>query len=171
MASQKGYVIKAVAKTPKIKIEADTKKGRQEAVAALVSGVHKAAIKIESFLPPLLNKAMESDVWSWPRQTLRKNGSTAGLSRDIVDTGRLRDSLSVDVKFMKTQTNFMIKYSAPYAAIVHEGGYVAPYGRTDLPTRSIPARPWITAAIEGGYPGIQALNIEAEMMISIREAW
>ena len=165
------FTVSTSAKTPAVKVKTDSKKERQEALAALVKGVQAGARRIESYLPPLLNKAMESSVWDWPRPTLRQNGSVAGTTRDIVDTGALKNSLSVSVKFLKTKTNFMIKYGAPHAALVHEGGYIAPYGRTDLPARSIPGRPWITAALEGGYSGIDSLNIEAEMLIAIQGAW
>ena len=165
------FTVKAPVKTPKPKVQADSKKERSEAMAAIVKGVQAGARRIESYLPPLLGKAMGSPVWKWPRPTKRQNGSIAGTTRDIVDTGALRSSLSVKVKFLKTQTNFLIQYGAPYAALIHEGGYIAPYGRTDLVARSIPGRPWITAAIEGGYPGIDSLNIEAEMLVAIQGIW
>lgn len=159
------------AKTPKVKVETNSKKERQEALAALVRGVQGGARRIESYLPALLDKAMDSSAWSWPRPTARKNGSFAGTSRNIVDTGELKGSLSVSVKFMKTKTNFMIKYSAPYAALIHEGGYIAPYGRTDLSPSFIPGRPWIKAVMEGGYGGIESIDIQSEMLAGIEGAW
>ncbi|XHX80949.1 MAG: hypothetical protein RBJ76_13755 [Stenomitos frigidus ULC029] len=37
-----------------------------------------------------------SAVWQWGGLTRRKDGTTAGTTRDIVDTGRLRDSQHLD---------------------------------------------------------------------------
>ena len=165
------YNVTSSAKTPAVKVKTNSKKERQEALAALVKGVQSGARRIESYLPTLLNKAMESSVWDWPRPTLRENGSTAGTTRNIVDTGALKSSLSVSVKFLKTKTNFLVKYSAPYATLVHEGGYIAPYGRTDLVARSIPGRPWITAVMDGGYNGIESIDIQSEMLTAIEGAW
>ena len=165
------YNVTTSAKTPAVKVTTNSKKERQEALAALVKGVQGGARRIESYLPTLLNKAMESSVWNWPRPTERQNGSIAGTTRDIVDTGALKNSLSINVKFLKTKTNFMIKYGAPYAALIHEGGYIAPYGRADLVARSIPGRPWITAVMDGGYSGIESIDIQSEMLTAIEGAW
>ena len=158
-------------KTPKPKAKVNTAKERKEAVAALIRGIQKGASRIESYLPPLLNKAMESKTWDWPNDTLRQNGSTAGRTRDIVDTGKLRDSLKVSTKFLKTKTTFNVTYGAPYAALVHEGGYILPYGDSFKDPKYIPGRPWVTAALEGGYDGITSVDIASEMMIGVYGEW
>lgn len=41
---------------------------------------------------------IRSDVWSWPRATKRVNGEVAGSPRNIVDTGELADSQSMEVR-------------------------------------------------------------------------
>lgn len=40
--------------------------------------------------------AMESDIWYWPNFTVRKSGGIVGSPRDIVDTGALIDSQTID---------------------------------------------------------------------------
>ena len=40
---------------------------------------------------------IETEMWEWPRQTVRQNGTVAGSPRDIVDTGELRDSYTIEV--------------------------------------------------------------------------
>ena len=78
-----------------------------------------------------LAQALESPVWSW----------TDGGTRDIVDTGALKESAVVDVN----DFGFIVSYTEPYAAIVHYGGV----------TRNgfvYPARPWVQATLVGGGP-------------------
>jgi hypothetical protein len=41
---------------------------------------------------------IETQMWEWPRETVRQNGTVAGSPRDIVDTGELRDSYSIEVR-------------------------------------------------------------------------
>lgn len=55
--------------------------------------------------------------WSWPRRTLRKNGTTAERVRNIIDTGRLVDSQSMT----STKTMAVYKWDAPYARPVLTG--------------------------------------------------
>lgn len=45
-----------------------------------------------------LDFAMEDERWGWPRTTRRRNGTIAGMVRDIVDTGELRDSRELNFK-------------------------------------------------------------------------
>jgi hypothetical protein len=58
--------------------------------------------------------------------------------RDIVDTGKLRDSMEITV----TNDGIKAEWSAPYAAQVHEGGVST---RTREP---FPGRPWTEAPLE-----------------------
>ena len=169
MATQR-FETKKDVKMPKVKATTD-KKARAAALSALVKGVQQGSARIESYLPTLLNKALEADVWSWPRTTLRQNGTTAGTTRDIVDTGRLRDSLKVTTKFLKTKTTFSIAYSAPYAALVHEGGYILPYGDSFKNPMYIPGRPWISAVLDGGVSGIESIDLSTEMLAGVEGAW
>ena len=158
-------------KTPKPKAKVNSEKERKAAIAAMIRGIQKGAARIESYLPPLLNKAMESKIWDWPNITLRQNGETAGLRRDIVDTGKLRDSLKVSTKFLKTKTTFTVAYTAPYAAFVHEGGYILPYGDSFKSPKYVPGRPWVKAVMEGGYNGVTSIDVNSAMLIGVHGEW
>ena len=92
-----------------------------------------------------LTKAMNTKVYGW-----------AYGDGDIVDTGQLRDSVSV----VSTDVSIMVNYSAKssgdgtdYAALVYYGGY-APYGNPNIQV-FMPGRPWIKHVLVGGYPGIE----------------
>lgn len=66
---------------------------------------------------------IESTEWDYP---------TPPRIRDIVDTGRLRDS---QVTTVSTEGDITIRWTAPYAAQVHEGGVTTEGER-------FPGRPW-----------------------------
>jgi len=85
-----------------------------------------------------LNTAVSSSVWAW---------STGG-ARDIVDTGALRDSLSITVN----GDDIDISYGVPYASLVHNGGYIRPYGNANIAAVYLPGRPWIDATLYGNGP-------------------
>ena len=42
-------------------------------------------------------EAIEDEIWDWPRDTKRKNGDVVGSPRNIVDTGKLKDSYSMEI--------------------------------------------------------------------------
>ena len=99
-----------------------------------------------------LTSALRSSVWSWK-----------GGSRDIYDTGNLAGSASVEA----TSDSISVSYSAPYANIVHNGGYIQPYGNASARPVYLPARPWVTSVLYGGGPiepfdfdGFLARNME-----------
>jgi hypothetical protein len=102
--------------------------------------VDQAAEEIIPLLSEALDEAMESSIWPW-------DGST----RDIVDTGALRDSK--DVFWKSTTKSIVIQYNEPYADLVQYGGYIKS-GYNPEVSIYIPPRPWIDAVIYGGY-GIQ----------------
>jgi hypothetical protein len=81
--------------------------------------------------------------WSWDNITYRKEGKgrtgkIAGSPRDIVDTGELRDSLSIN---RVSSEEYLYTYDADHAILVHEGERVSNGSY-------IPPRPWITSAAE-----------------------
>ena len=84
-----------------------------------------------------LTQALMSGVWSWE-----------GGSRDIYNTGRLARSVNVSVD----NSGISVAYSAPYANIVHNGGYIFPYGNRSARPVYLPARPWVTSVLYGGGP-------------------
>ena len=75
--------------------------------------------------------AMMAANWGW----------TSG-ARDIIDTGALKNSKSVEYD----GDSIVTSYSAPYANLIHNGGYIAPYGNKNIAKVYIPGRPWIMAA-------------------------
>ena len=155
-------------KTPKVKIETNTKKERLAALAALTKGVQAGGQQIEEALPPLLDDALDANIWSWPRSS---DWNGKGTTRSITDTGRLKASKKVQAKFLQTKTVFAIQYKAPYAALVHEGGYVLPYGDVRRQPMYLPGRPWISAVLDGNNSGVQYLDVASYMEESITNAW
>lgn len=99
--------------------------------------VDQAAEEIIPLLSEALDKAMESSIWPW-------DGST----RDIVDTGALRDSK--DVFWDKRKKSIIIQYNEPYADLVQYGGYIKS-GYNPKVSIYIPPRPWVDAVIFGGH--------------------
>jgi len=79
---------------------------------------------------------IDQQKWGWPNNTHRHNGSIVGSPRDIVDTGDLRDSLSIN---RVSPTEVVYSYQCDHAIIVHEGATLAS-------GTVIPARPWVDAA-------------------------
>ena len=59
--------------------------------------------------------AIETDRWQWANTTVRSDGSVVGTLRDIVDTGKLRDSQEVRIDGDKAT----IEYTADHAQQVH----------------------------------------------------
>ena len=63
-----------------------------------------------------------------------------------------------------------IKYSAPYASIVHYGGAHRPYGDESRPLQLLPARPWIYATVTGTY-GITKYDMKSHLETAIKNEW
>lgn len=123
------------------------------------SGATKA---IETGFSKALDDAMNANVWAWPRLTARKNGSIAGLSRNIVDMGSLQRSKVVTVTQLKggAASKITFTYNSPYAAFVHYGGAMKPYGNPRASTVVLPGRPWIISALKGEN-GIPAYDFKS----------
>ena len=102
----------------------------QQQIDALMSQLAK---EVEA----ALTRALKSSVWSWK-----------GGARDIYDTGELAGSVSVTVE----NDGISVSYSAPYANIVHNGGYIQPYGNASARPVYLPPRPWVTSVLYGGGP-------------------
>jgi len=84
-----------------------------------------------------LKKALMSSVWAW-----------SDGRRDIFDTGQLANSGKVVVG----SSGLEVVYTAPYAAIVHNGGYIHPYGNVRARPIYLPGRPWIKSVLYGEGP-------------------
>lgn len=94
--------------------------------------INDIALKLEE----ALDASIQNPVWDWK-----------GDNRDIVDTGRLKDSLVVSVQ----NGEITISYGAEYAAIVHYGGYFNPYGNPEV-KQYYPGRPWVSSVLFGQGP-------------------
>jgi phage gpG-like protein len=96
--------------------------------------INKATARVAIDLKTELDQAIRNPGWSWI------NGQ-----RDIYDTGQLMDSGTVSIG----KNGVTIAYSAPYAALVHYGGYINPYG-SGREAIYLPPRPWVDSVLNGG---------------------
>lgn len=129
-------------------VQSDTK----NLSAAFREGTEYALSVAQEALREALDAAVASSVWQW----------NEGGSRDIVDTGALRSSLSVSIDGQE----ITIDYGVPYAAFVHYGGYVKPYGNAKIEAVYIPGRPWIDSVLFGTGP-VPALNLDRIILDAI----
>jgi hypothetical protein len=98
--------------------------------------VQRATSRVATELKAALDAALLSGVWSTP--------SGRG---DIYETGELLSSGSVTVD----GSGLKIAYDAPYATLVHFGGYINPYGNMSVRVY-LPPRPWVEAVLQGNGP-------------------
>jgi len=145
------YKTKLSINLPKLKFDdGDSKAFRKKANAALGAGIIKGMAAVEKALKPALDAAINS-LWEWNRNPVWRDGTQPGNPRDIVHTGKLRDSQSFKTSFLKTKANLAISYKVPYAAFVYYGGVMQPYGNKNAPSVIIPGRPWIEAILNGTH--------------------
>jgi len=83
--------------------------------------------------------AIAQERYDWPNLTQRRNGQVAGSPRNIVDLGNLLNSQAYQ---QVAPLEYSFSWSAPYAAINHEGGQFKN-------GRRFTARPWTTQGIRG----------------------
>lgn len=113
-------------------------KALEQRVIKEIKKAHSAAVRsVRNNLEKALDQAMENPLWAW-----------ISGSRDIIDTGQLRDSRRV---IIDSDNDIHIIYNEEYAAIVHYGGYVNAFGDPER-TYYYPGRPWVTALLEGNGP-------------------
>jgi hypothetical protein len=104
--------------------------------ARLEAAITRASQRITTDLKQALDDALRSSVWS-----------TRSGAADIYETGELLASGSVTAD----ENGLTIAYDAPYAALVHFGGYIHPYGNTSARVY-LPPRPWVQSVLNGGGP-------------------
>ncbi len=158
MANQWKYSAALEIQMPKINGTADTPKMKAAVNKAITKGAQKGATYVEQALKVALDKSMSS-AWPWIEG-----------SRNIIDTGKLKSSLKIITKFAQTKVSFRIQYNTPYAAFVHYGGVIKPYGNQNAADVVIPARPWVRAILEGSH-GQQKVDIGAPFDKGIGEQW
>lgn len=144
---------------PKIETKDSSPKMRRAINAAIVEGTIKASAYVQRDLKAALGAAMDYAGWGW-----------IDGSRDIVDTGKLKSSLTLAERNLKAKTTIEIKYKSPYANMVHYGGYIQPYGNKNANSVLYPARPWVEATLRGGY-GIEKFNMSVPMNAGFNEVW
>lgn len=105
-----------------------------EFLSSLQGAVNRASVRIAVDLKGALDDALRSDVWN-----------TASGTSDIYDTGELLAS----GKVLVSENGISITYDAPYAALVHYGGYINAYGNQSAKVY-LPPRPWIESVLNGG---------------------
>jgi len=110
--------------------------GSVDISAKFERAINRASQRIAIELKTALDAALLSGVWSTP-------GGTA----DIYDTGQLLESGTVT----SDSTGITVAYSAPYASLIHFGGYIRPYGNVNSKVY-LPARPWVQSVMNGGGP-------------------
>lgn len=100
------------------------------------AAIDRANQRIIVDLGAALKQALRSRVWTTP------SGND-----DIFDTGKLLSSGTVTAN----QDGITIAYDAPYAALVHYGGYINPYGNATARVY-LPPRPWVDSVLMGNGP-------------------
>ena len=158
MANQWKYSVKQDIKMPKVEGSMETAKMKAAVSKALVKGAQKGASYVEAGLITALNKSMDSQ-WTWNQG-----------SRDIVDTGKLKASAKIITKFAQTKVSFQVQYNTPYAAFVHYGGVMKPYGNKYAADVIIPGRPWVKAVLEGSH-GQEKFDFRVPFDRGISEQW
>jgi phage gpG-like protein len=113
-----------------------TSKSNIDLAQRLQNATNRASQRIVADLKDALSSALRSGVWP-----------TLGGTADIYDTGELLASGSVTF----SDDSITVAYDAPYAALVHYGGYINPYGNTASKVY-LPPRPWVDSVLRGGGP-------------------
>jgi len=167
---------KKTTKPPKI----GTIKPTKESIAALkakfqvtLKGAAKQAMGItQRGLEQDLVGAMRDAVWLWNGTTERQNGTTVGSPRNIVDMGRLLNSLTW-TKSAANANGYKLtgKYGAPYATQVHYGAYVRPYGNSNANAVWTPGRPWVEGVLKGNKGVVDPYDFRSDYLASLEDVW
>lgn len=119
-------------------IDSDLTMDEARMLAEVSGAIAVVADKLAVEVKAALSVAIRSSVWAW------KDGI-----RNIYDTGELERSVDVQV----TNNGITVAYGAPYANLVHNGGYVRyPYGNRNARPVYMPPRPWVASVLYGGGP-------------------
>lgn len=133
----------------------------------------KMSAQIEAQTLGAIRYNLSNSLWGWPRETRRYNGQVVGAPRDIIDSGKLLSKTKITSRF--TQKSITIKHynTAPYAGIVHYGGYVR---RLNGARVFMPARPWASVVWDRvppksvSYSGVAKVNVRTIILDELRAA-
>ena len=108
----------------------------------LEDAINRAFDRLVERFEDLQKEQIEAFRWEWFNPTKRKSGQVVSSPRDIVDTGRLRDSLQVS---NIGNNHVRYEYQEKYSGLVHQG--FNGLGKAGSP-ENYPARPWVTTACD-----------------------
>lgn len=146
-----------MAKNFNFTIEVDISDGITQ---ALREATVKAFKEVAAELDGRYTDSLKGAYWAWPRQSKRgvggstlsevaknwrKKGFTTGSPRSITDSGDLASSAS----FSCTGLTAEWFWSIEYAAAVHDGAWIRPWGNERADKVLLPARPWTEAVLKG----------------------
>jgi phage gpG-like protein len=115
----------------------------------LAKDLNRSPAELEVILDRVLRDAISANIWR------TRNGES-----DIIDSGRLLASQEVNY----ASSGITINYNVPYAALVHYGGYILPYGNKNARPVYIPPRPWVTDVINGQFNGFQLAEVYGDII-------
>lgn len=161
------------------------KPGRVRVKLDFAGKAQRAAVIATRMIAPEMNAAfqdaMGSPVWEWPRETIRRGtldssgkrgpGYRVTSPRNIVDQGRLRQSN----EYVISGTLVLFKWTEPYAAAVHYGAEIYPWGDKSKAKVKLPARQWTDAVlgrilVAGIEPFPTALQWKSAFLVAWRQA-
>jgi hypothetical protein len=141
-----GFSSKAFKLAGNIKYEAVSQKVNRLRQALQEGGISEFA----NILDNILREAISAQIWA------ERNGTS-----DIIDSGELLNSSRVNVT---SNSRISIQYDVPYAALVHYGGYIRPYGNQNADLVYLPPRPWVQTVLESQFNSYSMVRIYSDIM-------
>lgn len=118
-----------------------------------------AADEFRDILDTVLKEAIASSEWR------TRNGID-----DIIDTGALRNSGNISVTGSSGNFSLEINYDVPYAALVHYGGYIVPWGNSRAKRIYLPPRPWVTTVLSGQFGNFNPTDVYRQIILRMIQA-
>lgn len=119
-------------------------------VLRLREALGSAPLQFANILDRILREAISAGIWRL------RNGGTG----DIIDSGELLRSQAVTV----SGSSIQISYDVPYAALIHYGGYIVPYGSVNRRPIYIPPRPWVALVLSSQFNGYDLTEIYSDII-------
>ena len=156
------------------KVEIEYDKGANDRI---LKGIEKAFRTCAAELDGRFDEAISGSHWDWPRTSQRGlpgttvgqlakahkagQGNSVGSPRNIIDSGDLKGSKVMNLQGFAAEWT----WSVEYAAAVHDGAVIHPWGNKKAAKVELPARPWTNAVLEGNVAGFSGdkYDFAAEM--------